>query len=1671
MRKLFTIKLLLLAFVSIIAICSQGQTNPAPQALPYNQNFSTFTGSTSIYPAGLQGWGFGSTALTTSFNVATPTADQALAGTTNASTSGFVGDMNGKIGVLATGSNIKAICLAINTTSLTNISVSFLAATQRQVVTERINELGVQYRIGTSGTFTNIALSTYQNNLAVANTTGTGSVNPVTVSFTLPAPCINQPIVQLRWIQRDVSGAGGRPSFSIDDIAISGSPLISTNADLSNLTLSSGTLAPAFAPATTSYTAGVANAVTSITVTPNAADANSTITVNGNAVTSGSPSGSIALAEGPNVITTLVTAQDAVTTKTYTVTVTRAAAGTPTITLDAALADFGNTCINTTTAANSFTLDGSDLDGSNSSTISIAALSGFSYCETVGGTYTTTLNFTYTGNSFTDKIIYVQFNPTAVQSYNGNIVVSGGGAANLNVAAAGAGVNTAVVVTTNTATAITATSATAPATITTPGCSAVTAYGIEYSLTSGFVNGTGTQVAASNLSGGNYSVNLTGLTPNSRIYFKAYVTDGSGTTYGAQQAFNLTPLPVPMSSQSNLTFTETFADIINWDNFFINGTGANHWDGLSANGTTPIPSGPILTAQTNTFQVPITPGTNVASGGVQKGTDQLPAPGSQSIVLLSTGTTNNTTSAAIDLWVDFTGVNAGTLSFDYTTIQNNLIGGGDNRPGSLRVYGSPDKGVTFTELTNVLNFTNNLVLSGSKTNVPLPATFNSNANTLIRFYYYNGETGGTSGSRPKISIDNVKITALANTPCVTPTAPATALIFGTITDVSIQASFTAASPATDNYIVVMSTSSSLTGGPVNGQLYSLGDNLGDGTVIANGSATTFTATGLTPLTTYYFFVFPVNAVCTGGPLYFGTSLDGNATTIAGLPPCAAPAGQPSSYVAGTTTVNTIQGSFTATTANEYLVLRTTTPPLTNNPVDAVVYNAGDILGNAVVVQRSAATSFTATGLLPNTIYNFYVFALNSQACVNGPVYNITAPLPGVQATQPLPLCTTPSAQPTVLTLTPANTSVAGTFTAVFDADDYLVVISSSSTLSASPVDNTDYNTGDAFGGGTVIANSANNSFLATGLTPNTLYYFFVFAANKTCSGGTKYVSANPLTGNITTSNTAVNNFYFGTLHSHSDYSDGNTDNPGYTPALDYDYAMTAECMDFLGISEHNHFDAETLLSNYHLGVSQATTFSNANPNFLALYGMEWGTIGTGGHVLIYGNGMDDLWGWQSGAGAWGSSNNYDVYVPKGAYTGATGVFKTTNDNIATNTFVTLAHPGLGDFNNLDAITYDVAADNAIVATAVESGPSTSSNTTYSNPASSMGYLWYYQALLAKGYHLGPTVDHDNHKTTFGKTTRSRTAVIAPGPTLTKAAMMTAMRNMNFYATQDCDTKVDFNINTRIMGNIFTDRFAPNIAVTLTDATTSTASAVIRVMYGVPGSGVLPVKMDSAIGSTLNFTDISLANNTTGYYYIDITNGSSRIVTSPIWYTRNDAAGGPLPVKLNSFVVQKIDNKAKISWSTEQESNSSHFVIERSVNGRTWNDIATVTAAGNSSLHINYSIIDNAPMRGFNYYRLKQVDKDAKYDYSEIKSALFNSRYTAEIAPNPSKDFINLYLNKAGNGNQQSTVQLLNASGKMVYKTTTAQSQLQISTSGISKGLYFVKVIDADNVTTLRVIVQ
>jgi hypothetical protein len=226
--------------------------------------------------------------------------------------------------------------------------------------------------------------------------------------------------------------------------------------------------------------------------------------------------------------------------------VTPSGAAQPTLSATA-LTGFGNVCINTTAGPNSFTITGANLTNAN---VTVAALSGFTYSTTAGGTYTSTLSIPQPGGAFSQQI-FVQFNPTAVQSYNGNIVVGGGGASSINVAATGAGVNTVPTVTSGAASAITANSATVAGTIPANGCSAVTAYGIEYSTTNGFPNGSGTAVPSTNLSGINFSSNLTGLSAGVTYYYHAYATNTGGTGYGAQGSF--TTVAAPALSASALT--------------------------------------------------------------------------------------------------------------------------------------------------------------------------------------------------------------------------------------------------------------------------------------------------------------------------------------------------------------------------------------------------------------------------------------------------------------------------------------------------------------------------------------------------------------------------------------------------------------------------------------------------------------------------------------------------------------------------------------------------------------------------------------------------------------------------------------------------------------------------------------------------------------------------------------------------------------------------------------------------------------------------------------------------------------------------------------------------------------------------------------------------------------
>jgi methionine-rich copper-binding protein CopC len=556
-------------------------------------------------------------------------------------------------------------------------------------------------------------------------------------------------------------------------------------------------------------------------------------------------------------------------------------------------------------------------------------------------------------------------------------------------------------------------------------------------------------------------------------------------------------------------------------------------------------------------------------------------------------------------------------------------------------------------------------------------------------------------------------------------------------------------------------------------------------------------------------------------------------------------------------------------------------------------------------------------------------------------------------------------------------------------------------------------------------------------------------ANTNYSGQINFSSAGlnanqvNLSGNSNTGTAEPLNYYFGNLHAHSSFSDGNADDATKQPSDDYAFAKNSLCFDFLGISEHNHTAAGMRLANWQPGRSQAAAASTAT--FVGLYGMEWGVISGGGHVIVYG--MDSLIGWDPG--------EYQVFVPKSTYKGAGGLFDILNRH-GGNALAYLAHPNTTDYNDLLNGSYDLGADNAVVGSTIESGPAFSTNTSYTNPGTSLSYLSYYRNMLAKGYHVGPTIDHDNHNMTFGRTAKTRLVVMAPS--LSENNLLDGMRKMRFYASQDCGAQISYKLNGQHIGSILTQAGAPIISV---GTVTTAAVTSIKLMAGVPGSGTAATQLASSTNGSLNFTDNTLANLSQRYYFLDITEADgARIITAPIWYTRNDQARIAVPV--TSFFVVNEPEQVMLKWTTQYEAAGQSFTIERSVDGgRTFSTINTVSGQGGSQDLLTYGLPDPKPFAGVAFYRLVQRDNNGHIKYSDMRiidRSVTMANYCAAY-PNPVEGMLNLKIQASEA--QQTMAEVYDMAGRRLLTKSLALARgeqvVQLNMTNLQKGSYVLRI--------------
>ena len=161
----------------------------------------------------------------------------------------------------------------------------------------------------------------------------------------------------------------------------------------------------------------------------------------------------------------------------------------------------------------------------------------------------------------------------------------------------------------------------------------------------------------------------------------------------------------------------------------------------------------------------------------------------------------------------------------------------------------------------------------------------------------------------------------------------------------------------------------------------------------------------------------------------------------------------------------------------------------------------------------------------------------------------------------------------------------------------------------------------------------------------------------------------------------------------------------------------------------------------------------------------------------------------------------------------------------------------------------------------------------------------------------------------------------------------------------------------------------------------------------------------------------------------------------------------LPVELMSFTVKPIDNKViQLDWQTASELNNTGFEIERSGNGVDFENIAFVEGNGTTFEISNYNFIDETPLNGVNYYRLKQLDFDGQFEYSKIEEvAIQQSNHSIiNIYPNPVRD--NLTIE-----NGQGILTIYNMLGQLVLEMTNNESQITINVSDLPKGHYLLRI--------------
>ncbi len=171
--------------------------------------------------------------------------------------------------------------------------------------------------------------------------------------------------------------------------------------------------------------------------------------------------------------------------------------------------------------------------------------------------------------------------------------------------------------------------------------------------------------------------------------------------------------------------------------------------------------------------------------------------------------------------------------------------------------------------------------------------------------------------------------------------------------------------------------------------------------------------------------------------------------------------------------------------------------------------------------------------------------------------------------------------------------------------------------------------------------------------------------------------------------------------------------------------------------------------------------------------------------------------------------------------------------------------------------------------------------------------------------------------------------------------------------------------------------------------------------------------------------------------------------------------GPLPISLASFNVFEKDCQVHFIWKTESEIKSKGFDVEYSVDGKAFESLSFISSK-NSIDGAEYSFVtDSDKSSSYKYYRLKLLDGDGSFSYSDVKvlKTSCKKEISLDIYPIPANDMVNVKLS-GFEGRELKSVEILDSQGKWVKSLNLYTQEVnKVNIESLSSGVYFLRLVD------------